>query len=215
MAVDLLADAYAGTSRAVAALAPEDWERPTRAAAWPVRALLHHQLVDAQRALVALACTTDAAPDVDRTTYWADFLPDGDAGAGLSARVAAAYDDPADLRAQWTATATAVVRASGAADPTTRVETQGHVITVDDLVSTLVVEATVHHLDLVLDLDDPGPSAACLAHTRAVLERILGDPLPASWDDGTAVLRSTGREALDDADRAALGVRAGRLPLLG
>ncbi|GAA0981642.1 hypothetical protein ENKNEFLB_00900 [Nocardioides aquaticus] len=214
MTSDLLADAYAGTSRATDRLTPADWERPTRAAAWPVRALLHHQLMDAQRALVALACTTDATPDVDRETYWAGFLPDGDAGAGPSARVSAAYD-PADLRAQWTATAAAVVRASEVADPTTRVETQGHVITVDDLVSTLVVEATVHHLDLVLDLDDPGPSAACLAHTRAVLEGILGAPLPSSWDDATAVLRSTGREALTDADRAALGVRAGRLPLLG
>lgn len=93
--------------------------------------------------------------------------------------------------------------------------TQGHVIGVGDLVSTLVVEGTVHHLDLGLHLDDPGPSAACLAHTRTVLEGILGGPLPADWTDTEAALRSTGRESLDDTARGALGVWAGRLPLLG
>ncbi len=142
----LLDAAFAGVARAATSLGQVDWAQPTRAAAWTVLALLHHQLTDAQRALVALACTTDAAPDVDRVTYWADFLPG--AGAGPASLAAAAYDNPADLVARWTATAALVVRTATAADHEGRVETQGHVIGVGDLVSTLVVEATVHHLDL-------------------------------------------------------------------
>ena len=38
------------------------------------------------------------------------------------------------------------------------VSTQGHALTVDDLASTLVVEATLHHLDLVRHL--PGAPTA-------------------------------------------------------
>jgi hypothetical protein len=46
------------------------------------------------------------------------------------------------------------------------VKTQGWVLTVADLLSTLTVEAAVHHLDLVLRLDRPGPAAAPLAEVR-------------------------------------------------
>jgi hypothetical protein len=68
------------------------------------------------------------------------------------------------------------------------------------LLSTLTVEAAVHHLDLVL---------------RRVLEGLLGRPLPADWDDGTAVRRGTGREPLSAADRAELGAGAAAFPLFG
>ena len=45
-----------------------------------------------------------------------------------------------------------------------------------DLLSTLTVEAAVHHLDLVLRLDRPGPAAGPLAEVRRVLEGLLGRP---------------------------------------
>jgi hypothetical protein len=99
------------------------------------------------------------------------------------------------------------------------VGTQGHVLGVPDFVSTLVVESTVHHLDLVVELPAGAPGAApdpeALALTRAVLEGIHGAPLPAAWDDVTSVLKGTGRVGLTDADRAALGDAADRVPLLG
>ena len=73
----------------------------------------------------------------------------------------------------------------------------------------------MHHLDLVACLDRPGPPPEALAEVRRVLEGLLGGPLPAGWDDATAARRGTGREALDDADRAAVGEAAARFPLFG
>ena len=99
--------------------------------------------------------------------------------------------------------------------PDDLVGTQGHVLRADDLLSTLAVEAAVHHLDLVVRLDRPGPSPEALAEVRRVLEGLLGGPLPDGWDDGTAARRGTGREPLTDADRAELGERAGAFPLFG
>jgi hypothetical protein len=73
----------------------------------------------------------------------------------------------------------------------------------------------VHHLDLVVRLDRPGPAAEPLAEVRRVLAGLLGAPLPTSWDDVTAARRSTGREELTAEDRAALGSRAAAFPLFG
>jgi hypothetical protein len=86
---------------------------------------------------------------------------------------------------------------------------------VADLLSTLTVEAAVHHLDLVLRLDRPGPAAAPLAEVRRVLEALLGRPLPADWDDVTAARRGTGREPLSAADRDELADAAAAFPLFG
>jgi len=86
---------------------------------------------------------------------------------------------------------------------------------VADLLSTLAVEAAVHHLDLVLRLDRPGPAAGPLAEVRRVLEGLLGRPLPAGWDDATAARRGTGRESLTALDRAELGPAAASFPLFG
>jgi hypothetical protein len=206
--MDLLARTYDATTAAVSGLDERDFARPTRAEGWDVRALLLHQLLDAQRALVALATPTTQPADVDGTTYWHAWHPDqGDGGAAHAAyvrRAAAAYDGAAGLVGQWRETASAAARACAAADPEDRVATQGHVITVADLASTLVVEATVHLLDLTLHVPG-GPPADALAHTRAVLESLYGGPLPAAWDHTEAVLRGTGR--LSDPDP--------RLPLLG
>jgi hypothetical protein len=73
-------------------------------------------------------------------------------------------------------------------------------MTVPDLLSTLVVEATVHHLDLVRHLDRPGPAEGPLAEVRRVFEGLLGRPY---------------RGSLTDAERAALGPLADRFSLLG
>ena len=83
------------------------------------------------------------------------------------------------------------------------------------LLSTLTVEAAVHHLDLVVRLDRPGPAAAPLAEVRRVLEGLLGRSLPPGWDDATAARRGTGREPLTEADRAELGSAAEAFPLFG
>jgi len=60
-----------------------------------------------------------------------------------------------------------------------------------------------------------GPSGPGLAVTRATLDGVLGQPVPAGWDDVTYALKATGRAELTDDDRASLGELATRLPLLG
>ena len=60
-------------------------------------------------------------------------------------------------------TVRAVLIAAERVAPTDLVATQGKVMTVDDLLATLLVEAAVHHLDLLVALDRPGPAAGPLA----------------------------------------------------
>lgn len=216
---NLLGQVYGLVTDTVDALEDDGFRRPTRAEGWTIRDLLFHQLLDAQRALVALASPTATEADVDDVTYWEAFRPDGgDGGAGHARFVraaTAAYDAPAVLVEHWRTTAGAAVRAVATADPAGRVETQGHVIAVPDLISTLVLEATVHHLDLTLHLAAPRPPADALVLSRTVLEQLYGAPLPEEWDDTQALLKGTGRVALDDRDRELLGERAAELPLLG
>jgi len=81
-----------------------------------------------------------------------------------------------------------------------------HLISVADLASTLVVEATTHLLDLTVDLAGaPAPAPAALTEGRRVLEGLNGGPLPAAWDDTEAVLKGTGRTPLYDDERGELG----------
>jgi hypothetical protein len=99
--------------------------------------------------------------------------------------------------------------------PADLIGTQGRVLTVADFLSTLTVEAAVHHLDFVVRLDRPGPAAGPLAEVRRVLEGLLGGRLPARWDDATAARRGTGREPLTAEDRAELGASAAAFALFG
>jgi hypothetical protein len=94
------------------------------------------------------------------------------------------------------------------------VATQGHVLRVDDLIATLVVEAAIHHLDLTVGLDDAGPRAAPLAVTRATLDALLGRPVPTDWPAADWIRVATGRAPLPEGYSTALGADAARLPLL-
>jgi hypothetical protein len=107
------------------------------------------------------------------------------------------------------------VVAAGRLDPDDVVRSQGAAMTVADDLSSMVVEAAIHHLDLVLRLDRPGPAPGPLGEARRVLEGLYGGPFPAGWDDVTAVRRGTGREPLTAEDRAELGPRAAAFPLFG
>jgi hypothetical protein len=51
--------------------------------------------------------------------------------------------------------------------------------------------------------------------TRDTLDGVLGQAIPAGWDDVSYVLKATGRAELTDSDRASLGALATRFPLLG
>ena len=184
---------------------------------WTVRDLLLHHLSDAQRALVALATASpDGHCDRDAVTYWTDAPGQSDPESRdlrATRTIASAYHLVA-LQTLSRETLQAVVALSSRVDPSAVAPTQGHTLRVDDLLATLVTEATIHHLDLVAYLAAPGPSAGPLAVVRRTLDGLLGRPAPTDWDDTTWALLGTGRRPLGASERAVLGADVDRLPLL-
>jgi uncharacterized protein (TIGR03083 family) len=196
----------------------DELARPSRCRGWSRGDLLFHMLLDAQRALVTFATPANGEPDVDFISYWAPFRPgtEGyDEHARFVRRVASSYRSDLVIAAQWAETAAAAAHASGLPADIT-VATQGHVLFVPDFLATLAVEATIHHLDLATgDGSLAGPSGPGLAVTRETLDGLLGQRVPADWDDVSYVLKATGRAELTDSDGASLGALAARFPLLG
>src|SRR5690242_7882690 len=149
----------------------ESWQ-PTGCLGWSVRDLLFHQLGDAQRALVALAGSTDGThgqppigpPDRDAVTYWTDF-PARSRSAGEATdpqfrqiraiRTIAATWRFDRLVGTFEETARAALALAARTPSDQLITTQGHRLRVADLLATLAFEATVHHLDLVVHLDRP------------------------------------------------------------
>ena len=215
---ELLQATYRSLAALVADLRPEEAWQPTGCAGWAVLDLTLHLVDDARRGLVALATPADAPATSDAVAYWRSWQPTAaqDEDVAWRTRVRASVAGGlAELSGVYAETAAAVATAAGRARPDDLVATQGHVLRAGDLLSSLAVEAAVHHLDLVASLDRPGPSSGALAEVRRVLEGLLGGPLPEAWDDATAARRGTGREPLDDADRAVVGPSAERFPLFG
>jgi hypothetical protein len=122
------------------------------------------------------------------------------------------------LRELYVETATAVVHAARAADPTAAVRTQGHVLCVDDLLRTLCVEATLHHLDLVTDLPDvQGPTTAGLTEVRRTLDMLLfatfGSTVDVGWSDERYARVATGRAAPTEDEARELGAAGALFPV--
>lgn len=190
--------------------------RPTACVGWSVRDLIQHLLGDAQRALVALATPADGPADKDATTYWLDSpgAPDADSRGIRATRTMASQWRLEYLTATYAQTAAAVITMAGRAAPADLVSTQGHVLRVDDLLATLVVEAAIHHLDMTVDLDRAGPGPGPIAMTRRTLDGLLGRSTPAAWNDEQWVRAATGRSELTVEQRTHLGPDVARVPLL-
>jgi hypothetical protein len=216
--VSLLGTAYRDLSGILSSLTVEEGWEPTGCTGWTPVDLGFHLLSDARRALVALNTPATGPVDTTAVDYWTAWRPPapGDDEELWSTRIAAsAHGGLLPIAQRYAETTAAVAVAAGRVRVDDVVATQGRMLTVADLLSTLTVEAAVHHLDLVLRLDRPGPAAAPLAQVRRVLEGLLGGPLPTGWDDVTAARRGTGREALTADDRADLGDATASFPLFG
>jgi len=216
--VSLLSTAYRELSAVLSSLTVEEGFEPTGCAGWTPVDLGYHLLSDARRALVALHTPAEGPADTTAVDYWTAWRPPepGDDDEMWSTRIAAsAHGGLLPIAARYAETTAAVLDAVGHVRPAHLVRTQGRTLTVADLLSTLTVESAVHHLDLVVRLDRPGPSAEPLAEVRRILEGLLGGQLPARWDDVTAARRGTGRERLTAEDRLELGPGARRFPLFG
>ncbi len=208
--------AYGDLAAFAASLDEDESWQPTACAGWTVRDLVHHLLGDAQRALVALATPASGPVDRTATTYWLDSpgAPDPDSRGIRASRTMASQWRLDHLTATFAETATAVVNLAGRPAPTDLVATQGHVLSVDDLLGTLVVEATIHHLDMTTHLDSVGPQFEPLAITGATLDGLLGRPTPDAWSSQRWVCAATGRAQLTEEQRSFLGTDVDRLPLL-
>jgi uncharacterized protein (TIGR03083 family) len=212
----LLADAFGDLIGVVESLDDEAAWTPTGCTGWTVRDLTFHLLADAQRALVTLHTPAEREPDTDAASYFGGWSPTPESdNAGLRhtrafASLWSRYDALRDL---YVETAQAACRAGAAADPAATVTTQGRVMRVDEFLATLVVEAAVHHIDLVVGLARPGPRAPVLQLVRHTLDGLLGGPVPADWSDLTYARKATGRTPLTDDERRALGDGAKRFPL--
>ncbi|MGI9005251.1 MAG: maleylpyruvate isomerase N-terminal domain-containing protein [Streptosporangiaceae bacterium] len=223
LAETALDGAYAQVTEAITGLDDASFFRASRCAGWAVGDVLYHSLLDARRALRTFATPGSGPPDRDDISYWRPFGADGEIPPGSDAaaeharhvRIAASAFSPAKLTWEWTDTAEAACRAARAC-PYELVTTQGHVLRTADFTGTLAVESAVHYLDLAAGLADPPPSDPIpLRLVRRVLSGLLGEALPPDWDDETGALKGTGRIALTEADRSALGPAADRFPLFG
>src|SRR3954454_17532007 len=212
----LVREAYDGLARVVADCDEDRSWAPPACRGRAGRDLTFPCLAHAQRALLAVHAPTSPPPDRDAVTYWLDWAPDpvGTANGRRYVRVAASmFSDWQQLRDLYVATATAVSEALANFPPDRRVRTQGHVLTVEDLACTLCVEATIHHLDLVGNLSDPGPSGSGLAEVRRVLDALVAAPLEVTWSDERYALVATGRAEPTADEARALGGLADRFPL--
>ncbi|MGW6273658.1 maleylpyruvate isomerase N-terminal domain-containing protein [Streptomyces sp. NPDC055060] len=216
--MDLFSRSWTALRTTVAELPDEAFAQPSGCTGWLVRDLVCHLFVDSQDVLITLATPSDAEPTRDELTYWdvSATPPTGeDPLDALTVRLAAAYEEPWLLKFHLDDVGAAAGRAAGLADPAARVSTRDEVLTTGDFLSTYVMEWTLHHLDLIAHVPDvPGPPAEGLARSREMLERLAGTAFPASFSDTDALLIGTGRRDPSDAERAELGVLAGKLPLV-
>ncbi|WP_245880729.1 maleylpyruvate isomerase N-terminal domain-containing protein [Streptomyces zhaozhouensis] len=214
----LFSRALSALLTAVAETPDEDFALPSGCAGWLVRDLVCHLVIDAQDVLITLATPAETEPTADADSYWRLLVeaPTGDAPLdALVPRLAAAYGDPALLRAHLDDVGSAAGRAARLADPAARVGTQEMVLTVEDFLSSYVLEWTLHHLDLVAHRPTaPGPAAEPLSAARAALERLAGAAFPATLTDADALTVATGRRPPTEAERETLGDLAARLPLV-
>ncbi|MFL6003485.1 MAG: maleylpyruvate isomerase N-terminal domain-containing protein [Nocardioides sp.] len=210
----MLDDAYAALAAAVAALDDDAAWTPTGCRGWCVRDLVHHLHADAVRALVAVHSPAAGAADCDAVAYWRGWSvdPRRDELARRATRIESGTRDWPALRSSYLEAVAAARLAVTGTDPVAVVSTQGHALSVADLASTLAVEATLHHLDLVAHLALPPPSGAGLEEVRRVVEALLEQSLP-GWSDERVALVGTGRASPTADEVGDLGPAAGRLPV--
>jgi hypothetical protein len=197
---------YAALVDVVEGLGEDAAWAPTGCLGWSVRDLVFHLHADATRGLVALHTPADRSVDCDAVDYWRAWGSDSasDEQNRRFTRLEAGLFGWPELRARYLESARATARGIAEADPSQVVATQGHVLTLADLASTLAVEATLHHLDLVDQLPAAGPSAAGLAEVRRVVEALLDRDL-VGWSDERVSLVGTGRGEPTSAELEDLG----------
>jgi len=207
------------TGAFLAGLSEADWDRPTRCPPLTVLQLTAH----AMRGGIRIGEMLDGGPvegesEKDGATYFA-YDP-VEAGAAIVRRAveASASLDPANAAEAWTGSwAAALDRAEHELETDDRVyRSVFGLMRLSEYLRTRIVEVTIHAMDMrdAFGLP-PDPSPEGLRATCDVLRQILGaDTVRLGIDELHLALAGTGRAALTDADRAALGPLADLFPLL-
>ncbi|MCF6376759.1 maleylpyruvate isomerase N-terminal domain-containing protein [Nocardioides KLBMP 9356] len=203
----VLRDTYAALASVVGGLQDEQGWTPTGCVGWTAHDLVWHLHADAVRALVAAHTPAGRAADCDAVDYWRQWGsdPQADERNRRMTRVEAGLHSFGSLCERYLEASAAAALAVSTLEDDEVLLTQGHAIVAADLASTLAVEATLHHLDLVTHLDQaPPPAAQGLRETRRVVEELLGRPV-ADWTDERVALVGTGRAEPTPAERDQLG----------
>lgn len=211
---------WSALRRAVAHCSEGALAAPSGCRGWRNVDLVQHLAAQAQELLIALATPAETAPTADALSWWtpAPPLPDGRCEQdALLRRLSDVHDGPAPVAASFERLAAAAERAAQLSHPDLPVTARERTLTVRDLLGALVLEATLHHLDLVAHLPSAQqPPDDGLAASRKMVERRLRIQLPPQWADADALRLATGRRAPTPAERTALddlGVRGRMLPL--
>jgi uncharacterized protein (TIGR03083 family) len=216
--VFVLAGECAKVSDVVLGLTEPQFALPTRCPPWDVKGLVGHLWRDVDRIPSYLTEPAAAEETTDTRSYWHAYDPVAEA-PGIALRgleVAARFDSGADLARSFDDHWRACVEAARTEDPGRILQTRLTGIRLDEFCATRVLEVAVHGLDLADALGrEPWMTPAGADVTTDILRSLLGADPPAAWDDRAFIEIGTGRRALDDQDRAALGDLAVRIPLLG
>ncbi|HZP27400.1 MAG TPA: maleylpyruvate isomerase family mycothiol-dependent enzyme [Acidimicrobiia bacterium] len=226
--VDALADQLAELVTLVASLPDDDFALPTRCPGWAVAELVAHCEGILVRLVGENAAAVDTAPRIDRAGYYR-FDPQGpregdDTGRTFSEVVRdrvigeVGGRTPSELRAALAAAVGTALDGIAAIPAERVIHRSGHPpITYGEFVASRNVEFVVHTMDVAHAVGRPERAAPASATVVvAILDRLLGDTLPASlgWDATTYILAATGRRDLTPDERERLGTLVTRFPLL-
>src|SRR6478735_4560212 len=144
-------------STVVESLGEEDFDRPTRLPAWSIRELLAHLCIEVRAISECLALFPPAQVTIDSVEYWRRYDPDAESGpiADTAKELAGSYGSGADLAAAWVESWRQAVQVATMHDGSRPVFEEGLALTLNDFLTTRVVELTVHGLDLARALGRP------------------------------------------------------------
>jgi uncharacterized protein (TIGR03083 family) len=214
----LLRQEIAELRKIVAGLDEKDLVQETACSGWHVADLVVHMRLGAESILQGLVSATEDPIDRDAVSYWADWPPSAPAAFSQVRWIwaqSSSYSNASALKAHFEDTAGAAQRAVSIV-MNGRIQFQSHVMLVDDFLSMWVTELVIHHLDLILHLENrPRPSKMALQLVVATLQSLSGSADLEGWDEITFIRKVTGREALSNGELHRLGERQGRFPALG
>jgi uncharacterized protein (TIGR03083 family) len=200
------------------------WEQPTRCPPLTFREMLAHMLRGTKRLNAMLdEGPVEDQPEGDALTYWriAGAVPDAEQPIASDVVDRAQHDaegfTPADLTKAWRNDWDAVLARVQALKPEDPVMPSPFArMRMSEYLRTRHIEVVVHHMDLRDAAGQaPGPDPAALHVVCEVLAGMLGaDPVRLGMDPIRFALAGTGRETLNDSERAMLGPLVSKFPLI-